>query len=176
MIRRYSEAMPAGTLISVNEYLSSSYDPDCDYVDGEVLERNLGEYDHAKLQKKLILYFGNRESELGILVVPEQRVQVSATRFRVPDVCVLQGKEPDEQIFTKPPFLCIEILSPQDTMTRMLERIHDYLNFGVPNVWVLDPHAKRAYGYTASGMQEATDGVLRTQHPDIAVPLAELFG
>jgi len=168
--------MPAGMLISVNEYLSSSYDPDRDYVDGEVLERNLGEYDHAKLQKKLILYFGNRESELGILVVPEQRVQVSATRFRVPDVCVLQGKEPDEQIFTKPPFLCIEILSPQDTMTRMQERIDDYLNFGVPHVWLLDPRTKRGYSYTSSGMHEAKDAVLRTQHPDIAVPLAELFG
>jgi hypothetical protein len=86
--------MPAGTLISVSEYLASNYDPDCDYVDGEVLERNLGEYDHAKLQKKLILYFGNRESELGIHVVPEQRVQVSATRFRVPDVCLVEGKNP----------------------------------------------------------------------------------
>ena len=83
--------------------------------------------------------------------------------------------KPDEQIFTKPPFLCIEILSPQDMMTRMLERIHDYLSFGVPHVWVLDPQAQRAYEYSTSGMQEAKDGVLRTQHPDIAVPLAELF-
>ena len=109
-------------------------------------------------------------------MVPEQRVQVSATRFRVPDVCLVEGKEPDEQIFTKPPFLFIEILSPQDTMTRMQERIDDYLNFGVPHVWLLDPRTKRGYGYTASGMHEAKDGVLRTQHPDIAVPLAELFG
>jgi len=176
MIRRYSEAMPAGTLISVNEYLSSSYDPDCDYVDGEVLERNLGEYDHSRLQGVLFAYLFSREKLWGIHVVPEQRVQVSPTRFRVPDICLIVAAKPDEQIFTKPPFLCIEILSPQDTMTRMLERIHDYLSFGVPHVWVLDPQAKRAYGYTASGMHEAKDGVLRTQHPDIAVPLAELFG
>jgi len=167
--------MPAGTLISVNEYLASSYDPDCDYVDGEVLERNLGEYDHAKLQKKLILYFGNRESELDIHVVPEQRVQVSPTRFRVPEVCVVAGKEPSEQIFTKPPVLCIEILSPHDTMTRMQERIDDYLNFGVPHVWLLDPRTKRAYDYTASGMYECKDGVLRMDNPKIAVPLSEIF-
>jgi len=167
--------MPAGTLISVNEYLSSSYDPDCDYVDGEVLERNLGEYDHSRLQGVLFAYLFSREKLWGIHVVPEQRVQVSPTRFRVPDICLIVAAKPDEQIFTKPPFLCIEILSPQDTMTRMLERIHDYLSLGVPHVWVLDPQAKRAYGYTTSGMHEATDGVLRTQHPDIAVPLAELF-
>src|SRR5580692_7904741 len=115
--------MPAGTLTSMSEYLSTSYDPDCDYVDGEVLERNLGERDHSKLQRKLILHFGNRERQCHVF--PEQRVQVSPTRFRVPDVCVVTGAEPDEQIFTKPPFLCIEILSSKDTMTRMQERIDD---------------------------------------------------
>jgi len=167
--------MPAGTLISVSEYLSTSYDPDCDYVDGEVLERNLGEYDHAKLQKKLILYFGIRERPWRIHVVPEQRLQVSPTRFRVPDVCVVAGAEPDEQIFTKPPMLCIEILSPEDTMTRMQERINDYLGFGVAHVWVLDPRTKRAYDYTAADMREAKDGVLRTDDPQITVPLAEIF-
>src|SRR5947207_11210639 len=128
--------MSTATSISLEEYLSTCYRPDCDYVDGEVLERNFGEYDHAKLQKKLILYFGNRESELGIHVVPEQRVQVSPTRFRIPDVCGVAGKEPDEQIFTKPPALCIEILSPEDTMTRMLERIGDYLTgASAPDPW-----------------------------------------
>ena len=162
-------------MISVQEYLSASYDPDCDYVDGEVLERNVGERDHSRLQKKLILYFGNRESQWGIHVFPEQRVQVSRTRFRVPDICVVAGAEPDEQIFTKPPLLCIEILSPEDTMTRMQERIDDYLRFGVPHVWVLDPRTKRAYDYGATGMQEAGDGMLRMAKPEIEVPLAEIF-
>lgn len=168
--------MPAGTLISVSEYLAASYDPDCDYVDGVVLERNVGEKDHSRLQKKLILHFGNREEQLGIHVFPEQRVQVSRSRFRVPDICVVAGAEPDEQIFTKPPFLCIEILSPEDTMTRMQEKIDDYLGFGVPYVWVLDPRLKRAYQFTPAGMHEPADGVLRTVHPEIAVPLAEIFG
>jgi Uma2 family endonuclease len=167
--------MAAGTLISVSEYLSTSYDPDCDYVDGEVLERNLGERDHSKLQKKLILYFGNRETQWHVHVFPEQRVQVSRTRFRVPDVCVVAGAEPDEQIFTKPPLLCIEILSPEDTMSRILEGIGDYLTFGVAHVWILDPRTRRAYDYTADGMREAKDGVLRTEDPQITVPLAEIF-
>lgn len=168
--------MPAGTLISVEEYLSTSYDPDCDYVDGEVLERNVGEYDHSRLQGVLFAYLFNREKLWGIHVVPEQRVQVSPTRFRVPDICVMAGAEPNEQIFTRPPALCIEILSPEDTMTRMQERINDYLSFGVPHVWILDPRTKRAYDYTPTGMQEAKDGVLRTERPEINVPLAEIFG
>jgi Uma2 family endonuclease len=167
--------MAAGTQISVSEYLATCYRPDCDYVDGEVLERNVGERDHSKLQRKLILYLGNRGEQWRIHVFPEQRVQVSPTRFRVPDVCVVAGAEPDEQIFTKPPMLCIEILSPEDTMSRTLDRVHDFLAFGVSHVWVLDPHTKRAYDYTAAGMREVKDGVLRTDDPQITVPLIEIF-
>ena len=93
-LRSYAKTMRAGTLISVSEYLSTSYRPDCDYVDGEVLERNLGELDHCKLLRKLILYFGVRKKQWRIHVFPEQRVQVSKTRFRVPDVCVVAGADP----------------------------------------------------------------------------------
>lgn len=167
--------MPAGTLISVSEYLSTSYDPDCDYVDGEVRERCVGEYDHGRLQGVSFAYFYAREKQWGINVVVEQRVQVSPTRFRVPDVCVVAGGKPAEQIFTKPPMICIEILSPEDTMSRMLERIEDYLAFGVPHVWVIDPSSRRAYDYTAAGMREVKNGVLRADDPQIAVPLAEIF-
>ena len=71
--------------------------------------------------------------------------------------------------------VCIEILSPDDRMSRMLERVHDYLTFGVSRVWVLDPHTKRAYDNTSAGMREVKDGVLRTDDLQITVPLAEIF-
>src|ERR1700730_14292074 len=114
--------MASRTLISVEEYVRTSYRPDCDYVDGEVVERNLGEYDHSSTQKKLVVYFGQREQQWGIEVVPEQRVQVEPRRFRIPVVCVVLGPVA-EQIFTKPPFLCIEILSPEDRLSRVEERV-----------------------------------------------------
>jgi len=165
-----------GALVPVEEYLRTTYDPDCDYVDGEVLERNLGERDHSKLQKKLILFFGNREKTWNIVVFPEQRVQVSPTRFRVPDICVYAGEEPQEQIFRTPPFICIEILSPEDRWERMQKKIDDYLRFGVRYVWVINPPDQRAWAYTKDGSAEVRDGVLRTENPSLAVPLAEIFG
>ena len=76
--------MPAGALISVEEYLSTSYDPDCDYVDGVVEERNWGEHDHSSLQTAVSSYFYNRRAQWNISVVVEQRVQVKPSRFRVP--------------------------------------------------------------------------------------------
>ena len=91
------------------------------------------------------------------------------------DVCVVLASTPKEQIFTTPPFLCIEILSAEDRMSRMLEKIDDYLQMGVPHVWVIDPGARRGYHYTPDGMREAKDGVLRTSNPELAVPLAEVW-
>ena len=68
--------MASSTLILVSEYLKSSYRPDCDYVDGRIEERNLGEHDHAALQAELIFWFGKHQQEWNIEVLPEQRVQV----------------------------------------------------------------------------------------------------
>jgi Uma2 family endonuclease len=165
--------MATGSLISIGEYLKTTYRPDCDYVDGVVVERNLGEYDHARLQMALCGYFYQRRKELGIEVVPEQRVQVSATRFRIPDVCVVIGK-PAEQIFRTPPFICIEVLSPEDRLPAMRARVQDYLEFGVPYVWMVDPATRKAWRCTSDGgMHEVSE--FRTENPAILLPLADLF-
>lgn len=162
-------------MISVAEYLSTAYSPDRDYVDGAVLERNLGERDHSSIQMSILtaLHAGRRKWRIHIY--PEQRVQVKASRFRIPDVCAVRGERPVEQIFTRPPFLCVEILSRDDRMSEMEERLGDYLQMGVPYVWLIDPRSRRAWVYTAEVIREVKDGVLRTQEPDIEVPLAEVF-
>lgn len=83
--------MSGAASIPVSEYLNSSYRPDCDYLDGELLERNVGEWDHSRLQMLLSRFLFDREKQWGIVVVPEQRVQVGPTRFRVPDITVIAG-------------------------------------------------------------------------------------
>jgi len=167
--------MAASTQISVDEYLKTSYRPDCDYVDGEVLERNLGERDHSRPQMRLIMFFGAREKEWRVVVMPEQRVQVKPHRFRIPDICVLRADDPDEPIVKAPPLICIEILSKDDTFKSLTERLDDYLTMGVPNVWVIEPYARRGYVYNPDGFLEAKDRVLRVPNSEIAVPLANIF-
>jgi Uma2 family endonuclease len=100
---------------------------------------------------------------------------VKPTRLRIPDVCLLPADAPDEQIITHPPLVCIEVLSREDTMTRVVERLDDYLSMGVPNIWIIDPVTRRGYRYTSEGFLEAKDGVLRASRPEIALPLASLF-
>ena len=161
-------------VVPLSQYLTTSYRPDCEYLDGELLERNVGEWEHGRLQGLLSRYLCNREKHWGILVVLAQRVQVTPTRFRVPDISVLTGPPPGGPILVESPFLCIEILSPSDRMMEMHERIDDYLNFGVRYVWLLHPRTRRGFVYTAGAVQEVKDGMLRTDDPDICVPLAEL--
>ena len=167
--------MPTETLISVEEYLATSYRPDCDYVDGRIEERNLGEWDHADLQTAVATYFRTRAKKWGIRAVVEQRVQVSPTRFRIPDVTVILG-DPDGKILRKPPFICIEILSPEDRMSRVRTRVQDFLAMGVAYVWILDPEARCAYVATQSeALREVQEPVLRTENPALEVSLSELF-
>ena len=165
--------MSSATLISVDDYLKTSYRPDCEFVDGRVEERNLGEHDHAALQAALIIWFGQHQEEWNIEVLPEQRMQISATRFRIPDVCLVSLDQTLEQILTAPPLACIEILSPEDTLRRMQQRISDYREFGVENVWILDPATRRGYDCRPSGWLDAVEFAI--QNTPIYLRLPEIF-
>ena len=166
--------MSTATLVSVSEYLATSYRPDRDYIDGQILERKLGEWDHSRLQALVLKYLLRYEDDLGVLAVPEQRVQVAATRFRVPDISVVRGN-PGEQILTRPPLLCVEILSPDDSMSSMQERIDDYLTFGVENIWIVDPRRKKAFWVDKAGIHEAPGAILEAIGAPIRLDLASLW-
>ena len=167
--------MESATLVSVEEYLRSSYHPDRHYVEGRIVERHMGEREHSLSQKKLVVLLAALEPKLGIVVFPEQRVQVKANRYRVPDLCVVAGDDPREPILTRPPFLCIEIVSKDDRLTEVQDVIDDYLEFGVRYVWIVDPRKRRAWVHTTEVAREVRDGVLRTADPEIALALDDIF-
>jgi Uma2 family endonuclease len=162
------------TLLSVSEYLGASYRPDRDYVDGELVERNVGEWNHSRLQALLLKQLLEYEDALGFLTVPEQRVQVKASRFRVPDLCVVRGN-PGAQVLRQPPLICVEILSPEDTMSSMQERIDDYVAFGIADVWIFDPRRHTAYWADKSGVHQALGDVLTAAAVPVRIDLAELW-
>jgi Uma2 family endonuclease len=168
--------MSTDVLVSTSEYLSASYRPDQELIDGRLIERNVGEYDHSNLQGALIVWLRSHQREWNIRVLPEQRLRVSASRFRIPDVCVISRDQPIEPVFTSPPLICIEVLSKDDTLRSMQARIDDYLAFGVANIWVLDPTIRRAYVCSGTGLREPEDSVLRASGSPIEISLPELFG
>jgi Uma2 family endonuclease len=167
--------MGSATMVSVEEYLATSFRPDVDYIGGTILERNVGQKDHSKLQGEVFAWFRERRRALRLAAFPEQRIRVGPGRYRVPDVCVVELPEPDEQVFTRAPYLCVEILSPDDSFPGMQDRFDDYLAMGVENIWVLDPASRRGWRVTGQGHFEALDGVLKSADGRVAMPIAELF-
>lgn len=131
--------MAASTHVPVEVYLRSSYEPDAEYVDGEIEERPMGERDHAAWQAAIIVWFFQHSREWNVTVLPELRVQTGASRFRVPDVAVLDSSEPAEQVTTHPPIAVFEVLSPEDTVQRLKHKLEDYAAMGIPQIWVVDP-------------------------------------
>jgi Uma2 family endonuclease len=159
--------------ISTSEYLHTSYRPDCDYVDGVIEERNLGELDHSAVQGALLEWFANHRQEWGARAYPELRIQVSPTRFRVADICVLSTSAPREQVIQTPPVAIIEILSPEDRVSRYLTRLEDYRKIGVRNVWVIDPAERRGFDFSSGSWIETASFLDATT--GLRLDLAALF-
>lgn len=166
--------MSVAHAVSLEEYLHTTYRPDCDWVDGELRERNVGQFDHANLQRVLCGMLFAREKDWRTIALLSQRLRVSANHYRVPDLLVVPADYDRSPIVSVAPLLCIEILSPDDTIREIVERSEDYLGLGTPEVWIFDPAKKRAYVSSAKGLHEA-DAASKLQCGAIEISLPELF-
>jgi Uma2 family endonuclease len=156
------------TPIPVREYLSSVYEPDMDFVEGNLEDRNVGEKDHAKVQLRVVRLLDNG----NWFVTIGTRIRISPTRYRVPDVCVYE-REPEEQIFHAPPWIVVEILSPEDRMSLMQRKIEDYYIAGCPHIWILDPWPRKAYRFDGTAIVEVSE--LATEDGRVSLDVSQLF-
>ncbi len=163
------------SLLSITEYLGTSYHPDVDFVEGEIKERNVGEYEHSKIQSLLVFLFTLNEKQWGTNALVEQRIRVNPNRARVCDLVILRKDAPRESVITTPPLLCIEILSPEDRLPRAKEVLADYLTMGVENLWLIDPLRRAAFTYNAAGLHEADPTALIIPNTPIHLDLTEAF-
>jgi Uma2 family endonuclease len=138
--------MGAKTAISIAQYLETSFpDFDREYVDGELVERALPDDPHSTTQALLIHFFMALRNTLKLYVRPELRLRVRQERVRIPDVAVFHPNRPPREIHSVPPFIAIEILSPDDRMSEVQTKLDEYRTWGVPHVWLVDPHTERMY-------------------------------
>lgn len=68
----------------------------------------------------------------------------------------------------------IEVLSKDDTLRSMQDRVDDYRAFGIPNIWVLDPVKRRAYVCSRGDFREPLDETLEVPESPIRIPLRDL--
>lgn len=168
----YPMSMAVETLISVDEYLNTSYDPDVEYVDGVLLERNVGDVFHSLVQRNLILALSIKYPHL--LALPELRSKTRETRYRLPDVCVLLTL-PKTKYLLDAAFLVVEILSEDDRMSLTLEKLEEYERKGIPNIWLIDPRLKKMSVFSNGSLREIRDGVISTSDQQIGLTREEIF-
>jgi Uma2 family endonuclease len=160
--------MAVGTLVSLEEYLATSYDPDVEYVDGVLEERNVGDYLHSLIQSNIIYALRRKYPHLKIL--PEFRSNTARTRYRLPDISVLLSP-PATRYLLDPAHIVIEILSDDDKMTKVLEKLAEYESKGVPHIWLVDPRLKLMSVYESGDLKH----VETFRAGDIELSAGEIF-
>jgi len=138
--------MTAKTAISEQEYLSLRYEGvGPEYRDGEVIERSMPVYKHGRTQQRIGTFFEVRSEEYGVYPSTEERMFLRPGRWVVADVAVYHPDDQHEDYPTQPPFIVVEILSPDDRMGDVIEKLEEYRLWGVPYVWLADPHRRKLY-------------------------------
>ena len=164
--------MAVETLVSVEEYLNTSYEPDREYVDGVLVERNVGESWHSWVQRNILLALSVKYPQ--IFPFPEFRGRTRATRYRIPDVCVTLSP-PKTRVLTEAAFIAIEIVSPDDRVSRFGERLKEFEALGTPNIWVVDPEARELFVFCDGNLLEVKGDVLATDNPRLELTRGEIF-
>ena len=131
--------------VSLEEYLHSSFPgTDREYRDGALVERSTPDYLQGKTQALLIALFMALRKQLSLYPCAETRMMLRAGRFPIPDVAVFHPAEPG-LVPDTPPLIAVEILSTDDRLTEVREKPEEYSAWGVPHVWLVDPHSRRLY-------------------------------
>jgi Uma2 family endonuclease len=164
--------MATDTLVSVEEYLHTSYSPDMEYVDGVLVERNVGEWQHSLTVSNVV--FALMQKYPSVKVLPGVTSKVTETRYRIPDVAVTL-RRPEGRFITEAPYIAIEILSEEDRVSRLIEKVKEYAAMGVPNIWVFDPRLKQMFVFRGNGLQEIEGDTISTGEPCIELTRDEIF-
>ena len=166
--------MPAGTALSVEQYLATSFPGlDREYWEGELVERSPPDYLHSKTQGLLVGFFAMVRARVSVHACPELRLKIRPKLILIPDVSVFYPDEPKERFPDRPPFIAVEILSLDDKLKDVREKLEIYRNWGVPHVWLVDPHSRRMYTCDGNLME-----VQALQVPELGLTLTatEVFG
>ena len=165
-------ALPKSPLVSVEEYLNTPYDPDVEFVDGVIVERNAGDWLHSLIQSNVL--FALRQKYPHLKVVAELRSSVTGTRYRLRDVCVLLAA-PKTRYLLDAAFLVVEVLSESDVMSVVIEKLKEYAGKGVRNIWLIDPRLQLMSMYCPPTLIEVEGEVPATADRSIELSRAEIF-
>ena len=165
------------TLVSLEEYLRATYEPDMEYADGVLIGRNVGTQLHGTLQLIVGAYFHQIRKTYRIKGFTETGLRMNAGRYCIPDVMVVEQPYARGRVVTDVPAVVVEIKSPDDTLDGIFGKCLEYSTLGVPNIIVLDPDIQRQYVFANNALQLVSSVTLRLpkSRVDVPFPVDEMF-
>jgi len=159
----------AKTQISESDYFKMRFeDLEPEFVHGELVERSMPTLIHGWLQALL----GIRLRVAGFPVIAV-RMRLASGVIRIPDVALFIGSLPAEQVPTRPPFVVIEITSPDDRHVEVLRKLEDYRTWGVRHIWLIQPELRKFHVYESGSLREV--GQFELPDSNIRIVAVELF-
>lgn len=149
-------ALPVPGPITEEQYLTDPAFRHCEYVDGMIVERNLGAKPHARIQSKCLRKLDEYlDTHPGGYVVVELHCRLKVRgrlRFRLPDVAVVLADDAAEQRYLeRSPDLVVEVRSPDDSITSQLRKMDDYFENGCRLAWLVLPEEQSVVILTPGG-------------------------
>jgi Uma2 family endonuclease len=139
--------------ITAEQYLHMTFEHDAEFVHGEIVERAMPDRIHSLMQFLILMEIGRLIQSHPLFPYPELRLRLEPRVFRIPDISVFGGQAPSEDVPSTPPLLVIEILSKDDRHHNLMQKLEEYRVWGVPNIWVVNPLAKRLARYAESRLE-----------------------
>ncbi len=131
--------------VSVEQYLHTSFpDLDKEYRDGELVERSLPTFRHGLTQGLVGAFFGAHRKTHSLHACIGTRMRLRPGLYLIPDVAVFYPTEPGE-IPDFSPLIAIEVLSPDDRLSAVRDKLEEYRAWGVVHPWLVDPYSNRLY-------------------------------
>ena len=160
--------------LTVEEYLKTSFPGlDKEYRDGELVERSLPDYLHGRTQFLIAAFFAAIWRKMSLHVALETRVKLRDGMYLIPDVAVFHPVAPTEQVPSSPPLIAMEILSQDDRMTMVREKLQSYRIWGVAHVWLVDPRSRAMFVFDDRGLREVAE--LSVPELEIAIRPKDIF-
>jgi Uma2 family endonuclease len=157
----------------VEEYLRTSYEPNGEYIDGVVVQKTMPTWLHGRVQGRMFALIDSRFPEY--VVGTEPTVQIAAKKFLVPDLAVQDASTVQKPYPSKPIVLCIEVLAPDDSLSKTLAKCDMYHEWGTLNTWIVDPESRRAWQYIKGSAVQEIDQSGELQAGSIHIPIADIF-
>ncbi|MDE0688168.1 MAG: Uma2 family endonuclease [Candidatus Poribacteria bacterium] len=122
-----------------------------EYVKGKLVPMAPTTMEHGDISVNLSLLLGIhiRENQLGRLYPAGTDFKLS-DRLVKPDIAFVSFERlPDDRrkVFSIPPDLAVEVVSPTDIQYRVVEKAFAYLNAGIRLVWIIEPVGKTGTVY-----------------------------